>query len=452
MIGFLSRPRACSSLSSAGRMISPGWGTPYSETSRESAAAGVSQAGCRRLRTSARLEAHVKAVTWHGKRDVRVDTVPDPKIEQSTDAIVRITSTAICGSDLHLYEMLGPYMGEGDILGHEPMGIVEAVGGDVHSLSPGDRVVVPFNISCGSCFMCDQGLYSQCETTQVREYHKGAALFGYTKLYGEVPGGQAELLRVPYADVGPIKVPEGPPDDRFLFLSDVLPTAWQGVEYGAVPSAGSVVVYGLGPIGQMAARIARYRGADTVIGVDLVPERLAMASRHGIETLDAKAEGEGLIDSIRARTNGRGPDTVIDAVGMEAHGAPVSKLAHQLIGMLPDPFAAKIQDKAGIDRLSVLHAAIETVRRGGTISLSGVYGGKVDPMPMMDLFDKQIQMRMGQANVRRWTDEIMPLLTDEDPLGVEDLATHHIPLEEAPHGYEIFQAKRDGAVKVVLKP
>src|SRR5215210_4306487 len=207
----------------------------------------------------------MKAVAWHGKRDVRVDNVPDPIIEEPTDAIVRITSSGICGSDLHLYEVLGPFMGEGDILGHEPMGIVEEVGSEVGQIAPGDRVVIPFNISCGHCFMCDQKLYSQCETTQVREQGKGAALFGYTKLYGQVPGGQAEFLRVPQAQFGPIKVPEGPADERFVYLSDVLPTAWQAVDYAAIPDGGSVAVFGLGPIGQMCVRIARHRGAGLVI-------------------------------------------------------------------------------------------------------------------------------------------------------------------------------------------
>jgi threonine dehydrogenase-like Zn-dependent dehydrogenase len=394
----------------------------------------------------------MKAVTWHGKRDVRVENVPDPAIQEPTDAIVRITSTAICGSDLHLYEVMSPYMREGDILGHEPMGIVEEVGSEVAHIKPGDRVVIPFNISCGHCYMCDQMLYSQCETTQVREQGKGAALFGYTALYGEVPGGQAEFLRVPQAHFGPIRVPEGPPDERFLYLSDVLPTAWQAVEYAAIPARGSVVVYGLGPIGQMSARVALHKGAERVIGVDLVPERLRMAERHGVHAIDASGH-EDVIGAIRELTDGRGPDSVIDAVGMEAHGAPMGKLAHQLVGMLPDPIARKLQEHVSIDRLSVLHAAIDTVRRGGTISLSGVYGGMVDPIPMMDLFDKQIQLRMGQANVKRWVGEIMPLLEEgSDPLGVEDLATHRLPLEQAPHAYEIFQHKEDGAIKIVLTP
>jgi threonine dehydrogenase-like Zn-dependent dehydrogenase len=393
----------------------------------------------------------MKAVTWHGRRDVRVDDVPDPTIEEPTDAVVRVTSSGICGSDLHLYEVMGPFMGEGDVLGHEPMGIVEEVGSDVEGIKAGDRVVIPFNISCGQCFMCDQGLFSQCETTQVREHDKGAALFGYTKLYGEVPGGQAEYLRVPQAQFGPIKVPEGPPDDRFVYLSDVLPTAWQAVEYAAIPDGGSVAVLGLGPIGDMCCRVAMQRGAGQVIGVDLVDERLARARGRGVETIDWEATDD-LVGTIREMTGGRGPDSVIDAVGMEAHGAPVGKLAHQMVGMLPDKVAEKMMTKAGVDRLSALHAAAEIVRRGGTISIIGVYGGMADPMPMMTLFDKQIQVRMGQANVHRWVPDILPLLTDEDPLGVDSFATHHVPLEEAPQAYMNFREKKDGTVKVLLEP
>jgi threonine dehydrogenase-like Zn-dependent dehydrogenase len=392
----------------------------------------------------------MKALTWHGKRDVRVDTVPDPRIEQPTDAIIRVTSSGICGSDLHLYEVLGPFMSEGDILGHEPMGVVEEVGGDVQDLSAGDRVVVPFQIACGSCFMCGQGLQTQCETTQVREQGMGAALFGYTKLYGQVPGGQAEYLRVPQAHYGPIKVPDGPPDDRFVFLSDVLPTAWQAVEYAEVPKGGSVTVLGLGPIGDMAARIAAHRG-HKVIGVDLVPERLERARRFGAETIDLRSVDD-LGDAVRGLTDGRGTDSVIEAVGMEAHGAPVAGLAQRLTGWLPDAVAEKLMQTAGVDRLSALHAAIEVVRRGGTISVIGVYGGMADPLPMLTLFDKQISMRMGQANVRRWADDILPLLNDDDPLGVDGFATHRMPLSDGPKGYELFQKKQDGSVKVLLNP
>lgn len=394
----------------------------------------------------------MKAVTWHGKRDVRVDTVPDPVIQDPTDVIVRITSTGICGSDLHLYEVLGPFIDEGDVLGHEPMGVVEEVGSEVTGLGAGDRVVVPFTVSCGTCFMCGQGLHSQCETTQVREQGMGASLFGYTKLYGQVPGGQAEFLRVPFGDTLPIKVPHGPPDDRFVFLSDVLPTAWQAVEYADVPDGGSLVVLGLGPIGDMSARIAQHRGAGTVIGVDLVPERLARARARGVETMDLRHHGKRLAEHIRDLTGGRGPDAVIDAVGMEAHGAPVAKLAQDVTGFLPDPVAAKLMRTAGVDRLGALHLAIDIVRRGGTISVAGVYGGMADPMPMLTMFDKQIQLRMGQANVKRWVDDIMPLLSDEDPLGTEGFATHKLPLAQAPHGYEIFQKKQDNAIKVLLTP
>jgi threonine dehydrogenase-like Zn-dependent dehydrogenase len=394
----------------------------------------------------------MKAVTWHGKRDVRVDSVADPTIDEPTDAIVKITSTAICGSDLHLYEVLGAFIDEGDILGHEPMGTVEEVGSEVRNISPGDRVVVPFNISCGRCWMCDRELYSQCETTQVHEQDKGAALFGYTKLYGQVPGGQAEYLRVPQAHFGPIKVPDGPPDERFLFLSDVLPTAWQAVEYAAVPEGGTLAVFGLGPIGQMSSRIGRQRGAVQVIGVDLVPERIEMARRHGVHVID-RSEVSDVSEAIKEMTDGRGADSVIDAVGMEAHGSPIGKLAQDAAALVPDVLARPMIEKAGVDRLSALNDCFASVRRGGTVSISGVYGGAQDPINMMQLFDKQVQLRMGQANVRAWIDDILPLVSDDsDPLGTEDLVTHKIPLEQAPRGYEIFQKKDDRAIKVVLQP
>jgi threonine dehydrogenase-like Zn-dependent dehydrogenase len=393
----------------------------------------------------------MKAVAWHGTHDVRVDTVPDPAIQEPTDAIVRVTSTGICGSDLHLYEVLGPFIDEGDILGHEPIGVVEEVGAEVGHIAPGDRVVIPFNISCGRCFMCESGLMSQCETTQVREHGTGAALLGYTKLYGQVPGGQAEYLRVPQAHFGPIKVPDGPPDDRFVYLSDVLPTAWQAVEYAAIPDGGSVAVLGLGPIGEMSCRIAQHRGAGLVIGIDLVPERIARANAHGVRTIDVERAGD-VAAEVRELTGGRGPDAVIDAVGMEAHGAPIGRLAHRLAGLLPDAAARKLIETAGIDRLSALHLAIELVRRGGTVSISGVYGGAISPMPLLQMFDKQITLRMGQANVRRWVDDLLPLLADGDPLGVEDFATHRLPLDEAPRAYEIFQRKQDGAFKILLRP
>src|ERR1700710_1995941 len=384
----------------------------------------------------------MKAVTWHGKRDVRVDTVHDPRIQEPTDAIIEITSTNICGSDLHLYEVLGAFMKPGDILGHEPMGIVREVGSEVPNLSVGDRVVIPFQISCGSCHMCDKQLYTQCETTQVRDQGMGAALFGFSELYGEVPGGQAELLRVPQAQFTHIKVPIGPPDSRYVYLSDVLPTAWQAVAYAGVPDGGSVAGAGLGPLGDMAARIAQYRGYD-VIAVDRVPERLDRATSRGIRTIDLDEVDDKLADLIRDMTDGRGTDSVIDAVGMEAHGSPVAKLAQQVTGLLPDAIAKPMMQKAGIDRLGAFYSAIDIVRRGGTISLSGVSGGMADPLPMLTLFDKQIQLRMGQANVKKWVPEIMPLLLDGDPLGVDDFATHTLPLSAARQDYDMFQKKQD---------
>jgi threonine dehydrogenase-like Zn-dependent dehydrogenase len=400
----------------------------------------------------------MKAVTWHGRRDVRVEEVADPVLKEPTDAIIRVSSTGICGSDLHLYEVLGPFLEPGDILGHEPMGVVEEVGSGVGDLAPGDRVVVPFNISCGHCFMCDHGLQSQCETTQVHEFGTGGSLFGYTKLYGQVPGGQAEYLRVPHADYGPIKVPATPPDDRFLYLSDVLPTAWQAVEYAAVPEGGSLLVLGLGPIGDMSTRVARHRGIDNVMAVDLVPERLERARRRGIDTLDL-AEVRDLVGAVRERTEGRGPDSVIDAVGMEAHGhdetafTKVAEVAQRAVGLLPDRAAQRITDAAAVDRLDALHVAVKAVRRGGTVSVSGVYGGEVDPMPMMEMFDRGVQLRMGQAHVKRWIDDLMPMVTDgRDPLGVTSFATHRLSLEQAPHGYDMFRNKTDGCIKVVLQP
>ncbi|HEV2755233.1 MAG TPA: alcohol dehydrogenase catalytic domain-containing protein [Actinomycetota bacterium] len=398
----------------------------------------------------------MKAVTWHGQRDVRVDEHPDPVIQEPADAIIRVTTTAICGSDLHLYEVMNPFLDAGDIIGHEPMGIVEEVGSDVTAIEPGDRVVIPFNIACGGCFMCGQGLQSQCETTQVREHGMGAALFGYTKLYGQVPGGQAEYLRVPQAQYTHIKVPEGPPDERLVYLSDVLPTAWQAVAYAAIPKGGSVVVLGLGPIGDMASRIARQQGAGQVIGVDLVPERLERVRGLGFDVLDYEEQGDALAANIREMTGGRGPDSVIDAVGMEAHGTPVSyaaQAAQLMTVLMPDALAKRMMERVGVDRLAALYAAIEIVRRGGTISLSGVYGGMKDPLPMLTLFDKQIQLRMGQANVKHWVDDILPLaLDDGDPLGLEGFHSHVMPLDDAPHGYEIFQKKEDDAIKILLKP
>ena len=392
---------------------------------------------------------HMRALTYQAKRSVSVETVPDPTILEPTDAIVRITSTAICGSDLHLYELFGPFLDRGDILGHEPMGIVEEIGSGITNLRVGDRVVVTFNIACGHCYMCLRGLQSQCETTQVREQGSGASLFGYTKLYGQVPGGQAEYLRVPLADYNAVKVGTDLPDERYLFLSDILPTAWQGVQYANVPDGGTLAVFGLGPVGQFVTRVGKHLGYE-VLAIDPVAERREMAQRHGVETYDLT---DDIVAEVRDRTDGRGPDSVVDAVGMEAHGAAVTSVAQAAIGILPKPVARAAMEKAGVDRLSALHPALDLVRRGGTVSLSGVYGGEADPMPMKSMFDKQVSLRMGQCNVRRWIDDLLPLVEDPaDPLGVTDLVTHSVPLEDAPHMYEVFQKKEDGCIKVVLKP
>ena len=393
----------------------------------------------------------MKAVTWQGRQKIEVREVADPRIELPNDIVIKVSSTAICGSDLHLYSVLGPYLAAGDVLGHETMGVITEVGAEITELAVGDRVVIPFNISCGSCWMCDRQLYAQCETTQVREQGSGAALFGYTELYGSVPGGQAEYLRVPQAQFGPIKVPDGVPDERVLYLSDILPTAWQGVEYADLPEDGTLAVLGLGPVGQLATRIARHRG-HRVIGVDHVPERLATAAAHGVETLDLDTVND-VTSALIELTGGRGPDAVLEAVGMEAHGAPVQKAAMTAVGWLPDAIAKPLMGKAAIDRTAALITAVTAVRRGGTVSISGVYGGQLDPMPMMTMFDRGITIRMGQCHVKRWIDEIWPvLMADDDPLGVEGLATHRLPLESAPEAYAMFQAKKDGCLKVVLKP
>jgi len=393
----------------------------------------------------------MRAVTWQGKKSVSVEQVPDPQVQLPTDAVIRVTSTGICGSDLHLYEPLAPFMEQGDVLGHETMGVVEEVGAECGDLKAGDRVVIPFQISCGTCWMCTHDLQTQCETTQVREYDKGAAIFGYSKLYGQVAGGQAEYLRVPQAQYTHILVPDGFPDDRFVYLSDVLPTSWQAVQYAGIPSGGSVVVLGLGPIGDMATRIAQHLGHQ-VIGIDLVPERLARVAARGVDVLDLSRHKGDLSEAVRTLTDGRGPDSVIDAVGLEAHGSPVAALAQKMTGLLPSVVSRPLLEHAGVDRLSALYTAIDLVRRGGTISLSGVYGGVADPLPMLTLFDKQVTLRMGQANVKRWVPDILPLLTDGDPLGVDDFATHRTPLEQAPELYAKFQQKQDGVIKVLLQP
>lgn len=391
----------------------------------------------------------MRALTWQAANRVVVEDVPDATIIEPTDIVIRVTSTAICGSDLHLLDVLKPFMHKHDVLGHEPMGIVVATGSEVRTVVEGDRVVIPFVIACGECYMCRRGLTTQCETTQNRDQKSGADLYGYTELYGRIPGGQAEFLRVPLADASAMKVTSDLPDERYLFLSDILPTAWQGVEYATVPAGGTLAVLGLGPVGQLAARIGVYRGYR-VLGVDLVPERRAMAERHGVETLDVT---DDLLDRLRDLTDGRGPHSVVDAVGMEAHGNPLAAAAQAAAGAMPSAIGKRLAKTMSVDRLSALMTAIEAVQRGGTISLSGVYGGVADPMPMLTLFDKQIALRMGQCNVHRWIPDLWPLVEDpSDPLGVTDLATHHAELDLAPEMYELFKNKDDGCIKVVLHP
>jgi len=391
----------------------------------------------------------MRALTWQRTGSVSVEEVPEATIKAPTDVVISVTSTAICGSDLHLLDVLGPFMHKHDVMGHEPMGVVLEVGSEVDKLRVGDRVVVPFVIACGHCYMCTRGLTTQCETTQNREQGTGATLYGYTELYGRVPGGQAAQLTVQHADFNALKVVSDLPDERYLFLSDILPTAWQGVEYANVPAGGTLLVIGLGPVGQFATRIGRHRGYN-VIAVDPVPERRAMAERHGIQTLDLT---DDLLQQILDRTDGRGPHSVVDAVGMEAHGNPVAAFAQSAVGVLPKAASKKLAKTVSVDRLAALMLAIESVQRGGTVSLSGVYGGVADPLPMMTLFDKQITLAMGQCNVHQWIPDLWPLVEDPaDPLGVTDLVTHRVPLEQAPEMYELFKNKDDGCIKVVLEP
>lgn len=380
----------------------------------------------------------MRAVVWHRPRKVSVDEVADPKLQEPTDAIIRVTATAICGSDLHLYDHGATMMMKpGDILGHEPMGEVLEVGAAVTHISPGDRVVVPFNISCGSCFMCSRGMQSQCETTQNLSGRKGGALFGYTHLYGGVAGGQAEYLRVPQAHYGPIPLPDGVPETAALLLSDVLPTAWQAVMYADVPPGGTLAVFGLGPIGQMCARIASQLGAGPVIGVDRFADRLSLARQWGVEAIDYSSVDD-VTDAVKELTGGRGADSVIDAVGMDADGSFADRFLQTL----------KLQP----DRMVALHQALGSCRRGGTVSVIGVYGGWMPSFPLGDLFDKQITLRWGQANVRRWTDELIKVLQNGDPIGAASLVTHEAPLAQAPEFYESFKKKEPGMVKVVLRP
>lgn len=393
----------------------------------------------------------MKALVWHGKGDVRCDTVPDPTIEDPGDMIVRITSTAICGSDLHLYDGYMPFMEEGDILGHEPMGQVMEVGSRVKNLQVGDRVVVPFTIACGTCFFCQKELYSCCDTTN-RDAEKAAklmghapaGLFGYSHITGHYPGGQAEYLRVPHADVSPLKVEnDSLSDEQVLFLSDIFPTGYMAAENAEIEAGDTVAVWGCGPVGQFTIQSAWMLGAGRVIAIDRVPERLRMANEHGrAEVINFdKIEG-GVYDRLQEMTGGRGPDRCIDAVGMEAHGW----------GSFD---AVMDKTKAAVylttDRAHVLREAIMCCRKGGTISIPGVYGGFLDKVPIGAAMNKGLTMRMGQTHVKRYTQPLLDKINagEIDPSFV---ITHNRPLEEGPDLYKTFRDKEDGCIKVVLKP
>ena len=389
----------------------------------------------------------MKAVCWYSRKDVRVENVPDPSILDPRDAIIKITSTAICGSDLHLYDGYIPTMQKGNILGHEFMGEVVEVGRENKALKPGDRVVVPFTIACGQCFFCQKHLWSLCDNSNPNAHmaeklygYSPSGLFGYSHLLGGYAGGQAEYARVPFADVGPIKIPEGLSDEQVLFLSDILPTGYQAAENCNIQPGITVAVWGCGPVGQFAIKSAYLLGAERVIAIDQVPERLRMAREQGrAETIDFSREG--VIDRLKALTGGRGPDACIDAVGLEAHGAA------------PDAVYDRVKAATFLatDRPHALREAIQACRKGGTVSIPGVYGGFLDKVPFGAAFSKGLTLKMGQTHVHRY---LRPLL-DRIERGEVDpsfVITHRLKLEDAPLGYEIFKNKEDRCIKVVLRP
>ncbi len=389
----------------------------------------------------------MKALVWHGKEDVRVDTVPDPKIVDPTDAIVKVTSTAICGSDLHLYGGFMPTMEEGDILGHEPMGEVVEVGSAVTRLKKGDRVVVPFTISCGTCFFCKKGLFSLCDTSNPNAEmaakvmgHSPAGLFGFSHMLGGYAGGQAEYMRVPFADVGPIKVPDSLSDEQVLFLSDIFPTGYMAAENAEIEPGNAVAIWGCGPVGQFAIQSAWMLGAGRVIAIDRVAERLQMAETKGkAETINF--DKENVYDRLQEMTKGRGPDRCIDAVGSEAHAS----------GLMGAVDRVKQAVKLETDRPEVLREAIRCCRKGGTLSIPGAYIGFVDMFPAGPMMNKGLTIKTGQTHVQRYTEPLLKKVEagDIDPSFV---ITHRVSLDEAPAMYKSYQEKEDGCIKVVLKP
>ena len=389
----------------------------------------------------------MKAIVWHGKEDVRCDNVPDPKIQEPTDIIVRITSTAICGSDLHLYGGLMPTMQSGDIIGHEPMGVVEEVGSGITNLKKGDRVVVPFTIACGRCWFCEQTLFSLCDNTnpnhEVAEKamgHSPSGLFGFSHMMGGYPGGQAEFLRVPHADVGPILIPDELPDDKVLFLSDIFPTGYMAAENAQIKPGDTVAIWGCGPVGQFAIRSAWLLGAGRVIAIDDVPERLAMARAGNAETIDMSQENAS--ERLKEMTKGRGPDSCIDAVGAEAHG---SNALENVVDQ------AKTAVKLSTDRPAALRQAIMTCRKGGTLSVPGVYIGLLDKIPFGALMNKGLTVKAGQTHVQRYLKPLLELIAT-DRIDPSFVITHRVPLEKAPEMYKTFRDKKDSCIKVVLKP
>ena len=390
----------------------------------------------------------MKALCWYGTNDVRVDTVPDPTIREPRDAVIKITSTAICGSDLHLYDGFMPTMEKGDVLGHEPMGEVVEVGSAVKNLKPGDRVVVPFAIACGECFFCQKGLFSLCDTSnpnaQAAQKVMGqspAGLLGYSHMLGGFPGGQAEYLRVPFADVGPLKIPAGIPDEKVLFLSDIFPTGYMAAENAEIAPGDTVAVWGCGPVGQFTIKSAWMLGAGRVIAIDRVPERLTMAQAHSkAETINF--DDVDVYDRLMQMTGGRGPDRCIDAVGAEAH-------ATGSIDAVLDKAKAAVY--LGTDRPHVLREAIMCCRKGGTVSIPGVYIGFLDKVPFGAAMNKGLTMKMGQTHVHRY---LKPLLQKVEAGEIDPsfVITHRLRLDDAPGAYQTFRDKKDGCIKVVLKP
>ncbi|MDB5730070.1 MAG: fdm [Noviherbaspirillum sp.] len=392
----------------------------------------------------------MKALVWHGKSDIRCDNVPDPTILDSRDVIIKVTSTAICGSDLHLYNGLNPTMESGDIMGHEPMGEVVETGSAITNLKKGDRIVVPFTISCGTCFFCQKTLFSLCDNTNPNEEiarkalgHSPAGLLGFSHMFGGYAGGQAQYLRVPYADVGPIKIPDGIPDEKVLFLSDIFPTGYMAAENAEIEPGDTVAIWGCGPVGQFAIQSAWMLGAERVIAIDRVPERLQMAAKYGrAETINFSEIDGSVYDKLMEMTGGRGPDSCIDAVGAEAHGTGA-------VDAVLD--RAKMAVYLATDRPHALRETMMAVRKGGTISVPGVYSGFLDKVPFGAVMNKGVTIKTGQTHVPRYLEKLLNKI-GEGEIDPSFVITHRRPLEDGPDLYKTFRDKEDGCVKVVLRP